>query len=177
MGEISTPELLNETHQIDLFKSGESTLDDWLARRALDNNKLGASRTFVVHEKQRVIGYYCLAAGSVEHQDAPGKVKRNMPNPIPVVVLGRLAVDEDWQNCGIGRGLLKDAVLRTLNLSQSIGLRAMLVHAISEEAKHFYKRFGFIESPLESMTLMLTLKEIRREKDQEAGILLTVDDI
>lgn len=160
MGRINHPEPINLNHQSDLFQSGEQVLDDWLKRRALGNDNNGASRTFVVHQENRVIGYYSLATGSIATLEAPGKIKRNMPNPMPVMVLGRLAVDNKWKNIGIGRGLLKDAALRTIKVSKEVGIRALLIHAISESAKHFYKRYGFIESPAAPMTLMLSLKDI-----------------
>jgi GNAT superfamily N-acetyltransferase len=162
MGEISRPELITPLHQLDSFESGEAVLDHWLKQRAIKNEKEGASRTFVVHENKRVVGYYALATGSVVAHEAPGKVKRNMPNPIPVMVLGRLAVDQAWQKHGIGKGLLKDAVLRTLKVSQDAGVRALLIHAISETAKHFYKRYGFIESPIDPMMLMMTMRDLEK---------------
>ncbi|MCH9689783.1 MAG: GNAT family N-acetyltransferase, partial [Gammaproteobacteria bacterium] len=137
-------------------------LDHWLKQCAIKNETEGASRTFVVHDNQRVVGYYALATGSVAAHEAPGKIKRNMPNPIPVMVLGRLAVDLAWQKHGIGKGLLKDAVLRTIKVSHSAGIRALLIHAISEPAKHFYKRYGFIESPIDPMTLMMTMRDIKK---------------
>jgi GNAT superfamily N-acetyltransferase len=105
-----------------------------------------------------VIGYYALATGSVEHRDAPKKLRRNMPDPIPVMVLGRLAVDQQWQQAGLGRSLLKDAVLRTLSVSQQVGVKALLVHALSEDARTFYAHNGFLESPLDPMTLVISLR-------------------
>ncbi len=117
----------------------------------------GASRTFVVCEGDIVIGYYCLSAGSVSRDSAPGNLRRNMPDPIPVVVLGRLAVHLDWAAQGIGRGLLKDAVMRTAGVAKEIGIRALLCHAISSDAKAFYLQFGFLESPLHPMTLMMPI--------------------
>ncbi len=154
---IGSPEPIDGSHQLESFDSGEAALDRWLKERALDNHNNNASKTFVVHQDKRVIGYYCLATGSVTMQNAPRKIKRNMPNPIPVMVLGRLAVDKIWQGTGMGRGLLKDAVFRTIQVSQHAGIKALLVHAISESAKRFYKQYGFIESLLEPMTLMLPL--------------------
>jgi GNAT superfamily N-acetyltransferase len=162
MGEISRPELITLAHQLDNFESGEAVLDRWLKQRAIKNETAGASRAFVVHENKRVAGYYALATGSVAAHEAPGKIKRNMLNPIPVMVLGRLAVDQAWQKHGIGKGLLKDAVLRTIKVSQDAGIRALLIHAISESAKHFYKRYGFIESPIDPMTLMLTMRDLEK---------------
>ena len=134
-------------------------LDEWLKRRALKNEVSGASRTFVICQDKQVVGYYTLATGSIEHRNTPGKIRRNMPNPIPVMVLGRLAVDQRWQKAGLGRGLLKDALLRTLSVSKQAGIRALLVHTLSEETKHFYIHNGFIESPLDPMTLMITLQD------------------
>lgn len=157
MGKISAPEPITSSHILDKFNSNEATLDDWLKKRALKNQASGASRTFIVHQEQNVIGYYCLAVGSVMCNEAPGNIRRNMPASIPVMVLGRLAVDEKMQGHGIGKGLLKDAMLRTVTVSREAGIRALLVHSLSESAQHFYKRFGFIESPVDEMTLMRSL--------------------
>jgi len=158
MGEITGPEPITETHPIGSFSCGVPVLDDWLKRRARKNEISGASRTFVICQDKRVVGYYTLATGSIEHRNAPGKIRRNMPNPIPVMVLGRLAVDQQWQQAGLGRGLLKDALLRSLSVSRQAGIRALLVHTLSEDAKHFYIRNGFLESPLDPMTLMIALQ-------------------
>jgi GNAT superfamily N-acetyltransferase len=155
------PEPLADHHEFEDFASGEATLDDWLKRRARANQASGASRTYVVCEEKHVIGYYALASGAVMAQAAPGRFKRNMPNPIPVAVLGRLAVDRSWQGRGIGRALFRDAALRVAHAADAIGIRGILVHAISEEAKAFYLALGFDPSPLESMTLMVTLADIR----------------
>ena len=144
------------------FASGVAPLDDWLKRHALHNEIEGGSRTFVVCEGQRVVGYYSLAAGSVLPSVTTGRVRRNMPSPVPVVLLGRLAIDRTWQGRGLGRDLLLDAVLRVLSAGEKIGVRAILVHAISPEAKAFYERHGFRPSPIEPMTLMVTLAEVRR---------------
>jgi predicted N-acetyltransferase YhbS len=159
-GGVSAPEPIAEHHDLEGFESGEPDLDRWLRKRALANERESASRTFVVCSAKTVVGYYCLAAGSVAHADAPGSVRRNMPQPIPVIVLGRLAVDQKWQGKGIGAGLLKDAVLRSIRISRELGARALLVHAISESAREFYSRFGFVESPINRMTLMLNLGKI-----------------
>ena len=108
-----------------------------------------------------VVGYYALATGSVMRQQAPGKIKREMPEPIPVLVLGRLAVDHKWQGSGLGTSLLRDALLRTYNVSKHVGVRALLVHALSENAKNFYLCRGFMQSPIEPMTLMLNLRDLQ----------------
>ncbi len=159
MGKITAPEPITASHHIESFACGIPVLDDWLRRRALKNEVSGASRTFVVCQDERVIGYYALATGSVEHRDAPGKIRRNMPDPIPVMVLVRLTVDQQRQQAGLGRGLLKDAVLRTLSVSQHAGVKALLAHALSDDAKNFYIHNGFIESPLDPMTLMIALQD------------------
>lgn len=163
MGKISAPEPITPGHSVDSFDCGIPTLNDWLKRRALKNEASGASRTFVVCRNGEVIGYYALATGSVEHQAAPKKLRRNMPDPIPVMILGRLAVDARCRHLGVGRGLLKDAVLRCLAVSKQVGVRALLVHALTDDAKNFYLRFGFLESPLDPMTLALPFPKFGSE--------------
>ncbi len=163
MGRLNPPEPLTADHPVHAFDCGNPTLNEWLQRQALANQTHGASRTFVVcDEHGAVAGYYALATGSVERQQAPGNVRRNMPEPIPVMALGRLAVDLNFQQQGIGKGLLKDAVMRTLQVSTQAGIRALLVHAISEPAHDFYVSCGFRESPVNHMTLMITLAEASR---------------
>jgi GNAT superfamily N-acetyltransferase len=159
---IGAPEHLTAAHDIVAFDSGVQALDDWLKRRALANEETGASRTYVVTAGGRVVGYYALATGAVEQQQAAGRIRRNMPEPIPVMVLGRLAVDRAFQDQGIGRALLRDAVVRTLQAAAIAGIRAILLHAISEDAKRFYSRCGFSESPLDPMTLMITVADAAR---------------
>lgn len=154
---FSAPELLNSGHQVSDFACGESVLDDWLKRRALANQQAGASRTFVIQIEGRVVGFYALAAGAVNSEQAPGRIRRNMPNPIPVMVLGRLAVDRAWQQQGLGPALLGDALRRTLRVAGEVGVRALLVQALSETAKAFYLKFGFVESPQDPLLLFLRL--------------------
>jgi predicted N-acetyltransferase YhbS len=158
---LSSPEPLASHHQLDGFDSGVPALDDWLKRRARQNEAEGASRTFVIRSEQRVVGYYSLAAGSVTRSAATSKVRHNMPDPAPVVLLGRLAIDRAWQGKGLGPDLLRDSVLRTLGAAEFIGVRAMLVHAISVDAKAFYEKYGFRASPIEPMTLMITIDEAK----------------
>jgi GNAT superfamily N-acetyltransferase len=149
------------------FESGEPTLDDWLRRRALHNEASGASRTYVVStDKQRVVAYYTLAVGAAAHEQAAGRVKRNMPDPVPVMLLGRLAVDSEFQRQGLGTGLLRDAILRTVQAADIAGIRAILVHAISEDAKRFYERYGFVTSPIDPMTVMITVLEAVKLLDE-----------
>ncbi|MBW4090675.1 MAG: GNAT family N-acetyltransferase [Proteobacteria bacterium] len=159
---LSAPQPFAPAHEADSFASGSGPLDDWLKRHARHNEAEGGSRTFVMCEGTRVVGYYSLAAGSVLAGVATGRVRRNMPNPVPIVLLGRLAVDRAWQGRGLGGDLLRDAVLRALSAGETIGVRALLVHAISPAAQAFYQRHGFRPSPLEPLTLMVTLAEAKR---------------
>jgi GNAT superfamily N-acetyltransferase len=160
-GKPSPAEPLADHHDTLEFNSGEASLDDWLRRRARANQVAGASRTYVTCEEKRVIGYYALASGAVTVASAPGRFRRNMPDPIPVAVLARLAVDHRWQGRGIGRALFRDAAHRVANAADAIGIRGIVVHAISAEAKRFYLALGFDPSPREPMLLMVSLQDVR----------------
>lgn len=155
---LSPPVLLSKEHFLADFSSGVASLDDWLKRRAYPNQVSGASRTYVVTEGQRVVGYYCLASGALALSDTPGPLRRNMPDPVPMGILGRLAVDRTFHGKGLGVALLQDAVIRTAQAGGIIGIRGLLVHAISAEAKAFYEYHGFLASPTQPMTLILSLK-------------------
>ena len=153
------PVPLTADHDTAVFKCRHDSLSAWLSKRALANAATGASRTYVVcDEQRRVIGYYALAAGSISGEAAPGRLRRNMPDPLPVIVLGRLAVHTDWSGRGVGSGLLKDAVLRSIQAAELIGARALVCHAIDVEAKAFYLKHGFIESPLDPLTVLVGLR-------------------
>lgn len=159
---LSAPQPLVATHLLGDFECGEPALDEWLKRRAMNNQLSGASRTFVVvDEENRVCGFYAMAAGAVTHQLATSSVRRNMPDPLPVMVLGRLAVDRRAQGIRLGAALLQDAVNRAIAVSQNTGVRALLVHALHEHAKQFYERYGFQQSPQHPMTLMLRLNNVK----------------
>jgi GNAT superfamily N-acetyltransferase len=162
---LSPPEPLTDGHLVDEFDSGEPVLDDWLRRRALANQASGASRTYVVCEGKQVIGYYALASGAITLASVPGKFRRNMPDPIPVVVLARFAVDRRKQGRGLGRGMFRDAASRVAAAAETIGIRGIVVHAISEEARRFYIALGFDPCPAEAMTLVVSLKDIRAALD------------
>ena len=129
-------------------------LNDWLRRRALANHLSGASRSYVAADRVRVAAYYCLAAGAIQHLAATGNIRRNMPDTIPAVLLGRLAVDANYQGRGLGAALLEHALARCRDVAEIAGVRVLLVRAKDEEAAAFYRRFGFIPSPLDGMTLM-----------------------
>jgi GNAT superfamily N-acetyltransferase len=156
---LGRPEPLTPAHDFSAFACGEPTLDDWLRRRALANQVSGVSRTYALIGDGRVIGYYTLAAGAIAVIEASGRVRRNMPDPIPMAVLGRLAIDQTQQGRGLGHFLLRDAVLRTHQAAETIGIRGLLVHALSPAAKRFYETRGFRESPANPMTLMVTLAD------------------
>lgn len=162
MARTGAPEKLGPDHDLSSFDSGLPVLDDWLRRRALPNQKSGASRTYVIQAGKRVVGSYALAVGAIAHAEATGRTRRNMPHPVPVMVIGRLAIDTTYQGRGLGRALLRDAVLRTMQAADIAGIGAILVHAISEDAKHFYERCGFRPSPVDPMTLMITLRDARQ---------------
>ncbi len=162
---LSAPEPLADHHQLAEFDSGEPSLDDWLKRRAGKHEANGSSRTYVVCEgptQDRVIGYYGLAAGAIGHAEAPSTMKRNRPDPVPVLVLGRLAIHKDHHQKGIGTALLNDAIRRAIQAADIAGVTALLVHAISEQARRFYLSRGFIESPVRPMTLCLMLTTVEQ---------------
>jgi GNAT superfamily N-acetyltransferase len=158
---FSPPGPLADDHLIADFNSGEDSRDDWLRRRALANQISGASRTYVTCAGAHVVGYYALASGAIANAAVPGRFRRNMPDPIPVAVLARLAVDRNQQGHGIGRALFRDAAHRVSHAADTIGIRGIVVHAISEEARGFYIALGFDACPHESMTLVLTLSDLR----------------
>ncbi len=158
---LSAPELLNANHRLENFDCGVPDLDEWLKKRALANNKEGASRTYVVTDGQSVVGYYALAASAIAVAEAPGRFRHNMPNPIPVALLARLAVDRSHHGRGLGRALFRDGAKRILNAADTLGIRGLIVHAISDEARGFYLALGLQPSRLEPMTLMVTLADLQ----------------
>jgi GNAT superfamily N-acetyltransferase len=162
---FSDPEPLTGGHAIATFASGVESLDTWLHRHARAAVGAGSARTYVVVDRgddSRVVGYSALAAGAVEPDDVPVRVRAGMPrHPIPVVLLARLAVDEQVQGLGLGAFLLADAVRRTLSAADAIAVRALLVHAIDARARAFYERFGFVASPTDPLHLMVLVKDLR----------------
>ena len=157
---VSAPHPLSERDDCSAFDCGEPSLNDWLQRKVA-NQISGASRTFVMTgtgaAASQVLGYYALAAGAASHAESPGAIRRNMPDPIPVMVLGRLAIERSYQGQGLGSALLQDAILRTMNVAENVGIRALLVHALHEKAREFYLHHGFSESPISTTTFLLRL--------------------
>ena len=162
MKNLSAPTLISADHKLDNFNSGEPSLDEWLKKRAIKNHTSGASRCFVIcDDKKEVVGYYCLSAGAIGRRAAPKAMQRNMPDLLPVLVLGRLAIDKKYHNKGLGSALLRDAMIRSVAIAEDTGVFAILIHSLSEQAKRFYLSRGFVESPLEPTTLFMTLETIR----------------
>lgn len=159
MSGYNVPRPISETDDAGAFDSGEPTLDDYLRTRALANHVGGASRCYVTCRDNRIVGYYAMAAGAVSHAESTGKFRRNMPDPIPVILLSRLAIDRKHQGCGLGESLLRDAIARAVQAAEQIGVRAILVHAIHDHARNFYARFNFEPSPTDPLHLMLLIKD------------------
>lgn len=161
MGRVTAPEPLSSSLQLAEFVSGEAVLDDWLKQRGLKNQALSVARTFVVciTGTKQVAGFYSLVTGSVNHVEATGSLRRNMLDPIPVIILARLAVDASFRGQALGADLLHDAVLRCYRVAENIGVRAIMVHALTEKAKGFYLHHGFKASQTQERTLFLKLPQ------------------
>lgn len=157
---LAAPTPITAQHQTEDFSCGTESLDNWLKRRALKNQIHGASRTYVVCDEDRVVAYYALASGALATHEATGRLRRNMPDPIPVVVLGRLAVDRSLHGKGFGRALVRDAGLRVMQAADAIGIRGLIVQALSDDAKRFYEQVGFEPSPIDPQLLMITLADL-----------------
>ncbi len=156
---LEAPCPLTLGHDLSRFSCGHDALDDWLRVRALECEGKTA-RTFVVAKGYAVVGYSCLAAGSERRASMPRKIRHGLPDPVPLTIIGRLAVDRAFHGQRIGSGLLKDALRRALGAAQAVGTRAVLVHAIDPEAAGFYARFGFVEFPSDSRTMFLPVETI-----------------
>ncbi|MDE0207674.1 MAG: GNAT family N-acetyltransferase [Candidatus Tectomicrobia bacterium] len=162
MATITAPQPLNPDHDISQFDSGVSDLDDWLRDVARFNEVTGGSRTYVICDGNRVIGFYSLAAGSVERERLPSRVMRSMPEPVPVVLLGQLGVDLNYRSLGFGHHLMIDAARRVLETARQVGVRAVIVQALDERAMRFYTRFGFRQfSNQEPLMLVLPVKKLQ----------------
>lgn len=161
----SQPEPLRGRHSTDDFHSGEESLDVWLDRYARHGEAVGSARTFVTTENgTRIVGYYALTVGQVEPGNATERLLKGQPEgrPVPVVILARLAVDVHHQGSGVGRSLLQDALLRTVRLGEEAGIRAIVAHALTEQAASFHLRFGFEASPADPLQVVLLMKDLRK---------------
>jgi len=156
-------EKLNRRHAVDSFDCGEEPLNRFLIRFALSNQQANASQTYVGLADDDVIGFYTLVVGEVRYDDAPERLTKGMAqHPVPIMLLARLGVSNDWQGKGVGAGLLRDAVLRTLQAADIAGIRALAVHAKDDKARSFYQRFDFVESPTDPLHLFALIKDLRR---------------
>lgn len=156
-----TEKLLRD-HDLTRFDCGKVALTDWLTRYAWTNQQADAAKTYVARRGNRVVGYYSLVASSVRRSDAPERIAKGLANhPIGVILLARLAIDQSEKGHGLGKALLKDALLRTAQAAEIVGVRALLVHAIDEEARRFYLHFNFEPAPVDPMHLMLLIKDLR----------------
>jgi GNAT superfamily N-acetyltransferase len=157
---VSAPTAFSaQSHDVSRFDCGKAPLNDWIRQRAAKSEGR-AARSYVICDKNFVCGYFCISTGSIAHEHVNAKLRQNMPNPIPVMIVGRLAVDIDYQGQGYGAGLLKDALQRCLQASATVGARAILVHAIDQETVAFYLAQGFRQSPTNELTLWLPIEEI-----------------
>ncbi|BBX95719.1 GNAT family N-acetyltransferase [Mycobacterium lacus] len=161
MSGYGLPRPISEADEAATFDSGERSLDDYLRKRALATHVAGASRCFVTCRDRRVVGFYAVAWASVERGAGAGGVRRNMPDPVPVILLTRLAVDRKERGKGLGKHLLRDAIARCVGVAEQVGVRAMLVHALHDEARSFYLHFEFEPSPTDPLHLMLSMKDAR----------------
>ena len=162
MRNILAPSLLSDAHNVNDFDCDEPSLNEWLKKRASKNNASDASRCFVIsNDSNKVIGFYSLCAGAINRESAPKTMRRNMPESLPVLILGRLAIDKNYHNKGLGSALLRDAMIRSVSIAQNAGVFAILIHSLSDNAKQFYISRGFVESPIQAMTLFMTLATVR----------------
>lgn len=163
MGKLiySLPQRISKDHLIEDFDCGEASLNDWLKKRAVKNDLTDASRTYVVCCDDVVVAYYSLHLGCIQHSEAVGKIKRNMPNPIPAIVMGRLAVGINHQAKGLARALIKDLFLRAIQVSDIAGTKAVLVKALNNRVVTFYESFGFVSSKTDPLLLMKAISEVR----------------
>ena len=165
----SPPQRIKSEHIVENFDCGESSLNDWLKKRAIKNDITDASRTYVVCCDKIVVAYYSLHLGCIQHKEALGKIKLNMPEPIPALVLGRLAVDVKHQGKGLARVLIKDMFLRAIQVSDLAGTKAVLVKALNEDVTAFYQSFGFVQSKTNPLLLMKAISEVRVSFEQASG--------
>jgi len=158
---FTEPQPLTADHDISGFRCGDDSLDEWLRRYALTNQAPGSARTFVTCLDHKAVGYYALASGAVSRAAAPARAAKAMPEPVPVLLLARLAFDQAQQGHGLGWRLLRDAILRTLQVAEHVGVRALPAHALNQSAADFYARYDFQPSPTDPLHMVLLLKDAR----------------
>jgi GNAT superfamily N-acetyltransferase len=169
-GPLSQPVALDRTHDVSAFDCGVAPLNDYLRKFAYLNHQNRAARTYVTARQNRVVGFYTLAAGSVRREETPQRVAQGLGRyPVPVILLARLAVDNNEKGFGLGKALLKDSLLRCAQASDIVGCRAVLTHAKDQDAKNFYSRFGFEASPVNDLYLYLLMKDIKQVLEGDAG--------
>lgn len=163
MGETRTIEKLRKEHVLSAFDCGQSDLNTWLQKYALQNQGSSSAQTYLGLVNEKIVGFYSLTVGHAEYVDVPERVQKGLArHPVPIMLLARLAVHKDWQGKGIGKGLLKDAVLRTMQAADIAGIRALAVHAKDDQAKRYYEQFDFSPSPTDPLHLLALLKDLRR---------------
>lgn len=160
--QVSAPASLSPDHDASQFDCGKEPLNDWIKSRAARSEGRSARCYVVATDTRAIVGYYCLSTGAVAHDNAPRTLKRNLPNPTPVMIVGRLAVDRQYGNRGIGSGMLKDGLNRILQASKIVGAKAAIVHAIDDDAISFYTHFGFQSFPTEIRTMYLSIETIAK---------------
>ncbi len=158
------PSLLTKQHDSSSFNSGEPVLDEWLRDRAWNNLQISASRTYVICPTgtQKIIGYFALSMGQVLTHEVIGSMRRNMPKHIPAIILGRLAIDQEWQKKGLGRALISEVIRRSLLAASEVSARLIVIHALSPAAEAFYLHHGFTRLPVENPTLALDLIKLQQ---------------
>jgi GNAT superfamily N-acetyltransferase len=162
-------EKLQRAHNVESFDCGKEPLNRFLTRFAFQNQQANASQTYVALSGDEIVGFYTLVVGQVEYADAPERLTKGLArHPVPIMLLARLAVARAWQGKRLGSGLLKDAMLRTLQAAGIAGIRAFAVHAKDDEARAFYERFDFIPSPADPYHLFILLKDGRAALGMEA---------
>ena len=162
MSAYTQPRPVQADDDLATFDCGEPSLKEYLRVRAYKNDLGGASRCYVTLREGRVVGYYALAMASIQHAAAPGNVRRNMPDPIPAILLSRLAIDVKEQGTGLGSSLLRDAITKAVEASRIVGARCLLAHALNNNAAAFYAHFDFVESPTDAYHLLLLMKDAEK---------------
>ncbi len=163
MSETRSIEKLRREHVLEAFDCGQPDLNGWLLKHALQNQGANSAQTYIGLVDDVVTGYYSLAVGQVEYADSPERLQKGLAkHPVPIMLLARLAVHKDWQKKGIGRALLRDATIRTIQAADIAGIRALAVHAKDDDAKRYYEQFDFIASPTDPLHLFVLLKDLRK---------------